>query len=400
MKRTALIAIILSLVLPAWAAKKLTVGQLNDMVRDMLRDKKSDAEVASALQQVELGEQLTRAAMNNLLSALPGRNSTEQLYVLEARSATLDPPDSDMPSKPAPDGAAQSAILARAENYVEHTYAVLPGLLATRTTLRFQDHFEAVAASSGLVGSGSTTIDTSGFTSHASSIQFINSSAAPIEFVSGAEQPAREPDKTPWGANKMNAVQSPAPDLAAIFREARTSESLKWLRWENVNGKPAAVFSYSIPKKSSKFDVSVCCFPNIKQSGVARFYSSTTGSAIAGKEAGAGGGVTGNMQSNTNWHPFKTTTPYHGRIFVDPDSGIVVRMIAEAELKPNDLVHQLDTRIDYGPVRLGAASVVAPVASYVNMVTVPGGDSGAGTYATRCTLLTSQYSDYRKPAHP
>jgi hypothetical protein len=102
------------------------------------------------------------------------------------------------------------------------------------------------------------------------------------------------------------------------------------------------------------------------------------------------------MQTNTDWHPFKTTAPYHGELFIDPVSGTVVRMITEAELKPSDLVHELATRIDFAPVKVGPSIFVAPVKSYINMVVVPSGDSGAGMYATRCTLLNSAYSDYRK----
>jgi len=40
--------------------------------------------------------------------------------------------------------------------------------------------------------------------------------------------------------------------------------------------------------------------------------------------------------------------PYHGEFFVDSGSGIVVRMIVEAELAPSEVVHRVNTRIDYG----------------------------------------------------
>ncbi|HTX75905.1 MAG TPA: hypothetical protein VMD29_06840, partial [Terracidiphilus sp.] len=85
---------------PVWADKNITVGQLEDLVRTMQRDKKTDTEVATALKQVELSEELTRARMNDLIPLVPGPFSTEQIYVLEARSADLIPPPSDLPATP------------------------------------------------------------------------------------------------------------------------------------------------------------------------------------------------------------------------------------------------------------------------------------------------------------
>jgi len=142
--------------------------------------------------------------------------------------------------------------------------------------------------------------------------------------------------------------------------------------------------------------VKVCCFPTINQTGIARFYTSTTARSLGGEDAASngGGGVAGNYQTNTEWHDFSTTVPYHGEVFIDPNTGIVVRIITQADFKPGEVVHQVDTRIDYGPVKLGSSAVIVPVKSFVNTVVVPGGESGTGIYATRCTLFTSEYKSY------
>ena len=379
---------------PAWAgSRKVTVAQLEDLLRTMKQDKKSDAEVAEALKQVELTEQLTRPAMNTMVEFVPGPYSTEQMYVLEARTADLIPPAAYLPSTSTPDAAAQKALLARAETYVTGTYAKLPGLSATRTTLRFQDNMQAVASSSGIVGSASEAVTSSGIGQANSYIRYINSTKSPVALEHGAEKRSAEKDETRWGANRMIALQSPDPDLGTVFHEARQSGTLQWLRWEVVNGKPAAVFSFTVPRKLSRLDVNVCCFPSINQTGVARFYTPATSGALGGGGTG-GGGVSGNYQTNTEWHEFSTTAPYHGEFFLDPDSGIVVRMIVETELKPSDVVHQVDTRVDYGPVKAGATAFVVPLKSFVNTVVVPGGESGSGSYTTRTTLFTSEFTDY------
>ena len=69
-------------------------------------------------------------------------------------------------------------------------------------------------------------------------------------------------------------------------------------------------------------------------------------------------------------------------------------MIIEAELKPTDVVHQMDTRIDYGPVKIGQGTLLVPMRSMINLVVVPNGESGAGGYSTRTTLFNSEYSEY------
>jgi hypothetical protein len=73
-------------------------------------------------------------------------------------------------------------------------------------------------------------------------------------------------------------------------------------------------------------------------------------------------------------------------------------MISEAELKPSDVVHQLDTRVDFGAVKTSQGTVMAPVRTVITSVVVPNGESGAGGYSTRCTLFVSEYSEYRAGA--
>jgi hypothetical protein len=403
MKRLGLaVMLVVAISSPAWAARKMTVQELKEVLISQQQARKSDQDVATRLKEIELSEELTVGAMNSLLDHVPGPLSTEQIYVLEARSADLAPPASDLPAAPAPDADGQRLILAKAERYVASTYRQLPILTATRTTLRFQDNVETVAASSGIAGSAKEVDISSGLSNPASFVHYINSSEATVVSEHGAEKLPPEKDKTRWGANKMIALVEPAPSLGVIFPEAQAAGSIQWLRWELVNGKQAAVYSFAVPRTKSGLVVSVCCFPKIDQAGIARFYTPLSASSIAGDEAAGGGagGVVGNLQTTTDWHDYKAIVPYHGELFIDPDSGIVVRMITEAELKPSEVVRRVDTRIDYGPVKAGARMLVAPVKTFVNTEVVPNGDSGAGRYSTRRTLFTSEYKDYRLGGGP
>ena len=387
---------LLVLVVPAWPAKKITVAEVTEMLKSMKEQKKSDEQMAASLEQVDLGEQLTRSTMNVLATYAPGPLTTEQIYVLEARSADLLPPASDLPNTAAPDESAQKAILTRAASYITKSYDQLPILTATKTTLRFQDNTSAVASSSGLRSSARDAVTSSGFTTSAAFVHYINATANPVVIERGSEKKPAEKDAIRWGANGYIKIQDPAPGLGRVFKDVQAAGTLRWLRWESIDGKAAAVFSFEVPRHNSKLDVDVCCFPNITQAGVARFYSSSSTRAAARAEASGGrGGVAGTFQTNTEWREFRNTVPYHGRFFIDPDTGTVRRMIVESELKPSDLVHQMDTRIDYGLVNAGQGTFVVPIRALVNSIVVPNGDSGDGTYLTRCTLFVSEYSAYR-----
>ncbi|MGA8044393.1 MAG: hypothetical protein WCA37_16475 [Terracidiphilus sp.] len=378
-----------------WAIKTITVGELEDLLSTMQQQKKTDEQIADALKQVQLSEELTVSTMNGLIQYVPGKLTTEQIYVLEARSANLAPPKQDIPSDPAPDANAQQAILTKAANYVAGVYNKLPDLTATKTTLRFQDNVEAVAPSSGVKGSVTDVTTGAGFSNPAYFVHYINSTETTVSSMHGAERLPGGKDNTPWGANRMIAVKEPDPSLGTVFQQAQAAGTLQWLRWELVNGKRVAVFSFSVSKKkSAHMAVNICCFPDVSQTGIARFYTATSGPMLGGGSSG-GGGVAGNMQTNTDWHDYKSEVPYHGRIFIEPESGIVVRMITEPELKPAEVVHQADTRVDYGPVKVGQSTLIVPVKTVVNTVVVPNGDSQAGTYTTRCTLFTSEFKDYQ-----
>jgi hypothetical protein len=374
---------------PAWAAKTITVQQLQQMLVALQQDKKSDADVAAALKQVVLTEELTRTAMNSLVQYVPGPYSTEQIYVLEARSAVLAPPASDIPSTPAPDAATQKAILDKAMDYASKSYAQLPELTATKTTLRFQDNVEAVAASSGMHSGATASGQTDpNLVNAAQFVHYINSAVVPVTLQNGAERNPLANDKTKWGANGYIALLGQSPVLSSVLQDANASERINWVRWELVNGKAAAVFSFSVDKKKTHYAVNYCCFPSTEQAGMISYSGPSQGNMTPTAK--------GNFQTSTSYDKYyKATIPYHGEVFVDPDSGIVVRLVLQGEFKSSDVVHQEDQRIDYGPVQVGGKTLVVPIKSIVNTEVVPNGDAGTGKFLLRHTLFTAEYKDFK-----
>jgi hypothetical protein len=381
--------VVLMLASPAWATKKITVQQLKDLLVSLHQDRKTDADMAAELKQVELTEELTRSAMNSLVSYVSGSLSTEQIYVLEARSAVLPPPAVDLPATPAPDAAAQKAILDKAVDYTTKTYAQLPHLTATKTTIRFQDNVEAIATVTGM-HSGSSDVDPNLVQANRF-IHYINSTEVPVDTQNGAEKVSTAKDKTPWGQNGYIALQGQGPVLSSVLQDAQTAGTISWLRWETINKKAAAVFAFSVDKKKSHYAVSYCCFPTSEQTGLLSYKPGAQGSGDFTAK--------GNLQTHTTYDQhFNATVPYHGEIFVDPDSGIVVRLNLQAEFKAADDVQQEDQRIDYGPVKVGATALVLPTKAVIDTKVIPNGDSGSAKFTIRRTLFTSEYKNYQLAA--
>jgi hypothetical protein len=391
------LAIVLT-AMPAWCAKTITVGQLEDLVSSFQQARKSDVEVATSLKQIELSEQLSPARMNNLISRVPGPLSTAQIFILEGRAADLIPPLSELPNLPQPSPDLQQGMLDKVDAWIAGTYDKLPPLSASLTTLRFQDSMDAIAGSGGLQGGAQVNGTSSGFSKPATFMHYINSTQKRVIFQRGVEQFQGDKVNTAWGANGMIEIQQPPPSLALIFKQAQASGALRWTRWQNVYGKDAAVFAFAVPRKDSQFEINACCFPSVKQFGVATFYTAVTGPLLAPDQptakGAASGGAEGNLQTSAEWKNYKAIVPYHGELFIDPASGIVVRMVVEAELTPSTVVHQLNTRIDFAPAPAAGQMRVLPVRAIINSEVVINGESGAGGYGLRHTLFTAEYKDF------
>ena len=375
MNRLGWILVFLVAASPAWAVKKITVQQLKDLLVSQQQARKTDAEVAVELKQVELSEELTSSMIGTMLEYLPGPLTTEQISILEARSAVLAPPPSDLPTTPAPDAAAQKALLDKTVDYAEKTYAQLPHLTATKETLRYQDDTQPPVAGSNKDLSASWEDPNQGTVNKF--IHFIAFTETPVESRNGAEIASRVKDKTPWGANGRIVLYGPGPVLGAIVQEAQAAGKLTWLRWETVNGQRTAVFSFAVDKKKSHYAVDYCCFPDTDRVG------------------GVNSVIANTTQIYSNWKDVKATAPYHGELFVDPDTGVVVRLVIKADFKPSDVVHQEDTRIDYSLVTVGGNPLMLPVRTIVDTEVVPVGDDSSSKFSIRHTLFTTLYKNYQ-----
>lgn len=375
-KRFVWLVVILLIASPGWAAKKMTVQQLKDLLATDQKSQKSDADVAGELKDVELTEEMTHGTMDSFKPLVPGQLTTEQLFVLEIRSAVLAPPASEIPATAAPDATKQKAILDKATDYATKTYAQMPALTATRTMRRFQDSAQQDQPA---LGSHSTAVLSATY----SPVRYTASDDATVTFKNGAEVNPLAGVKAHWGENSMIALLGQAPDPGTVLQEAQAAGKIGWLRWETVAGHELAVFSYSVDKKKSHYAVHYCCFPETSQAGQV---------SMRGQESAGGAG---NYQTNATWKDFKATEPYHGEIFIDPDTGVIYRLITEVEFKGSEPVKAENQRIDYGVETVGDKKVVVPGFVTIDTLEQPLPESPQGRFILRHTLFTENYSEYK-----
>jgi hypothetical protein len=184
------------------------------------------------------------------------------MYVLEARSAMLAPPDTDLPKTAPPDAAAQHAMLAKAQDYAAKTYPQLPRLTATRLVARFQDGVETIHSYGG--AAVKTVNDTDSLWDQISQHQYfrlMNTHTDTVELDNGIEKPGGK-DTTQWGRNGFVNSMLPFLPLNLVTSEAVSSGNPKFLRWETVTGHKTAVFAFAVDKKKSRYAINYCWFPD------------------------------------------------------------------------------------------------------------------------------------------
>lgn len=394
-KRFALLITLLTLMtLPAVAVKTVSVKELGALIADMQQQNKPDSNIADRLKGVNLSEQLTPAVIDEFRSMNLGPLSLEQIRILAVESALLPPPGTELPSTVAPDVDAQKGILGKTVNYISD-FTHLPKLDADKTTVRYQDGPDYVLASNG----GGTLMAQADigqqFSPDNPYLRTLGQHTVAVEVMGGVElRPAKLKAGDPSTQNGQISQGGPGPVLGVAFEEAARGK-LQFARWETVDGKPLAVFSYEVPKKQSHYEVNYCCFPKTENTG--SHLGGPSGSSLTPGGGGGGGGAPSSYATLTTFDPFHAKVGYHGEFFIDPATGDVLRFIMEADLKRSDFVQQEDTRIDYAPAAVDGKTMLLPQASYVLTTVIPAGDSGQ-RIASRRTLFEVHYANYRQPA--
>lgn len=310
MQKLVLPFMVLGIALPAFAAQRVTVEQLERMLAAV--HGKPDVKVANQLTGLELTERLNAAKLSRWEADSPGPQSRQALVALADESAFLDPPAAEIPATTTPDIATQRQIMAQTVDYAAKTIARLPDFFATRDTIHFED-------------------------TPARQLETGYHPLRPVARVSATVLYRDGKEVVDAGRAKDNLPAHAPPGLTAsgvfglILGTVLVDSShgkLVWSHWEQAAAGPAAVFHFAIPREQSHYDVEFCCVPSDRGSSV-----------------------------------FKQFTGYHGEIAVDPVTGAILRLTLEADLKPTDPLLRSDILVEYGPVEIGGKTYICPVKS-------------------------------------
>jgi VWFA-related protein len=333
---------VLAAAIPAIAAKRMTVDELQQTIFQAQTMHGSDDTVVHQLAEVRITARLTGAQLAQMVAACPGPKTVQALHAIADQSAFLDPPADALPARPAPDQAVQKAIVARSIDYVVHAVATLPNFLATRVTEHYVDTLRGLE--------GQVSEERGG-------LFLMNTYLAPIAFRDGRESDdpallasAESADKKSHGkdANGPPAQSSVlgmsswgdfGPILAVVLLDAAHGK-LDWARWETEDGKPVAVFQFAVDRDASHYHVNYCCEASSDIVDYKNPSASSRRLSVVALKPG-----------------------YHGRLEVDPDTGAVLRLSVEADLRKEDPILQASLMVEYAPVQIGEGRFFCPTRS-------------------------------------
>jgi VWFA-related protein len=354
---------------PVWAAKRMTVEQLQQTLAAAQSSHRKDDDLVQQLADVELTSRVGSAALQQLLAASAGPKTTAELRALADASVFLDPPASEIPITPAPDLATQKAILGKTIHYVARTLPTLPDFVATRVTQHFDDlpqvlepggwparaglHLDGTSSISIAYRDGRETDDPSVASTKEEGIRKVDQSQAKSQAQTKSSNAV---DSKSSAASGLTSWGEFGPILGVVLVDAAKGK-LSWARWEQRDGKPAAVFQFAVNRSVSHYNVQYCCVASRE---------------VIGGTYGTGGGR-GGQQANQGMlksgsSVFHEITGYHGNLTVDPDTGIILRIAIEADLKPDDPIQRAAIMVEYGSVKIGDNTYICPTRSISDSV--------------------------------
>ncbi len=299
---------------PVFAAQRVTADELEKAVSQA--QSLADADAAAKITELELTERLSPARLTKALAGLQGPKAQRALIGVADHGAFLALPAGEIPAKGAPDMAEQRRIMGLTASYVAQSVGQLPHFSATRTVTHFQTAPAPV---------------TEGSPTDFGALHAVKLSRAVVEYRDGEEKVDAGPVKAKatgpdqglrtWGVF--------GPIQTQVLLDAAQNQ-LAWSHWEAGTAGPVAVFRYRVTPEKSHYQIRYCCT-------ITKFGFET-------KE-------------------FQVMTGYHGEIAVNPQTGAIVRLQLQADLKPTDATTRADLAVEYAPVDLGGQTYVCPMRS-------------------------------------
>lgn len=331
MRKLTLWLVLAVMAVPAYAAKRVTVAQLEQTLTAI--HGKPDTQIAKQLYGLELTERLSAAKLAEWEKELSGSETRQALIALADQSAFFDPPPAENPTTPAPDADSQRKLLQQAEQRVVETLSKLPNFFADRKINLFEDtpaHEGPAAVSSSYV------------------------SYRPLHEVAKFSSTVLYRDHkevVDWGETKIDATDEVVlsllttgefgPILRMVLADSGQG-TLTWSHWEQGAVGQEAVYRYSVPKGKSHYQIQFCCIP-----------------------AGSN-------------HVYKEFSGYHGEITLDAINGTIHRLTLQGDLKPPNPMTKSNLMVEYGPVEIGGKTYICPVRSVALALAQPQAISHSG----------------------
>jgi VWFA-related protein len=304
----------------AFAGQKVSADELERVAAQS--HALADADAAAKISDLELTERLSQARLAKALAELPGAKAQRALTGVADLAEFLPLPPGEIPAKAAPELAEQRRMMALTVTYVTNTVNQLPHLSGNRTVT----HFESAPARAG-------EEQTTDF----GSLRAVRLSRAVVQYSNGEERveavPVKASAKAGGPEQGLRTWGVFGPILTEVLLDAAQNQ-LAWSHWENGQAGPIAVFRYRVAREKSHYQVRYCCvIPKL--------------------------GTNFGLETNE----FQTMAGYHGEVAVNPQTGTIVRLVLEADLKPEDPTTRADLAVEYGPVELGGQTYVCPARS-------------------------------------
>jgi hypothetical protein len=231
MRHAVLLVLLTAVALPAWAAKGVTVAQLEETLTAISSAHKPDAEIARQIASMKLSERLTEATLGQLNAHLDaGSPAALALQLLADQSAFLDPPPSELPATSVPDDATQQRMLEATRNYVARTLPRLPNFLAARSIQRYDDSPQELKKGAWPVRLGLHLVDTSS------------------REISIRDERGSLPSAV-WQEQSGLISQGEFGSTLGMILADTGKGKVTWGHWEQIAGDAAAVFHYSVPNR-------------------------------------------------------------------------------------------------------------------------------------------------------
>jgi len=320
------------LAVPAWAAKRITVAQLEQLLTADHAQHKSDLETARQISGVELAERLTEGTLSRLRQNFArDSRATIALILLADRSAFLEPPASELPANPAPEADGQQRLLQLAQKFAMETLPRLPNLLATRTTFSFDDSPQEITKGAYAQHLGMHLIG-----SVKAEVSVNRERSGQASSVHGDAVASR--GLTTWG--EFGSA------LLIILSDSAQGKTT-WSHWEDTPAGMMAVFHYAVPKNASHYEIDTSVEEMQAQEG-ARW---------AGARARDAAPV------STSIRMIRTKPAYQGSLWIDPATGTITRVTLVADLEGNPRFERGAILVEYGPVKIADKALVCPLRS-------------------------------------